>query len=114
MLEAMHQYDQSDLLDELAGIFPDFASYWQAEIADGAFLSSSLHSVYMSFLPFLTNAHPTPKQWKRLADHFSEAVEAGGDRENAASTCFFEGLRRGGAISQALRPLLSKKARSCV
>lgn len=109
----MHQYNQSDLLDDLVRIFPDFASYWQADIAEDEFPSSSLHSVYMSFLPFLANAHPTPKQWKLVANHFSEAVAAGGDRENAADTCFLEALGKG-VISRVLLPLLSKEARSYV
>lgn len=109
----MHQYAQSDLLDDLIGIFPDFAPYWQADIAEEQFPSSSLHGVYMSFLPFLANAHPTPKQWKLVANHFSEAVAAGGDRANAADTCFFEALDKG-PLSRMLRPLLSKEARNYV
>jgi hypothetical protein len=31
----------------------------------------------------------------RIANHFSDAIAAGGDRENAADTCFFEELGKG-------------------
>lgn len=110
---AMHQYNQTSLLDDLFRIFPDFANYWRADIADEEHPSSSLHSVYMSFLPFVAKAHLTPKQWKLLANHFSEAVAAGGDRENAADTCFFEGLDKG-PFSRMLRPLLSEGAKAYV
>ena len=104
-------YDQSDLVKDLVKIFPEFASYWQADIEDDEDPPTSLHWVYSSFLPFLANAHPTPKQWKLVADHFSAAVEAGGDRENAADTVFLEALRRKDGITRSLRPLLSKKSK---
>jgi hypothetical protein len=109
----MDKYNQADLLNDLVKIFPNFASCWQADMADDKFPSISLHSVYMSFLPFLACANPTPEQWKLVARHFSEAIAAGGDRENAADTCFFEGLKKG-EISRILRPLLSEQARSYI
>jgi len=109
----MDKYNQSDLINELVKIFPNFASYWQADIADDEYPSTSLHSVYMSFLPFLGSANPTPKQWRLVAYHLSEAIAAGGDRESAVATCFFEGLGKG-AISRILRPLLSKEARAYI
>jgi hypothetical protein len=110
---AMDQYNQTNLLDALVRIFPDFAEYWMTDIANDEDPSSSLHSVYMSFLPFVAKAQPTPKQWKLLAKHFSEAVAAGGGRENAAATCFFEALDKG-PFSRTLRPLLSKEAKAYV
>jgi hypothetical protein len=106
----MHPYDQTDLLDDLIRIFPDFANCWRADRADDEYPSSSFHSVYMSFLPFVTKARLTPKQWELLAKHLSEAVAAGGDRENAADTCFFEALDKG-PFSRMLRPLLSNEAK---
>lgn len=107
-------YSQTDLLRDLIRIFPDFASYWQDDIAEDEDPPISLHWVYMSFLPFVANSHPTPKQWKLLADHFSEAVAAGGNRENAAHTSFLEALRRKDDITRTLRPLLSKQAKSYI
>ncbi|WP_250634416.1 hypothetical protein [Pinirhizobacter soli] len=107
-------YDQSDLLKDLTKIFPEFASYWQADIEEDEDPPINLHSVYTSFLPFLWKVSPTPKQWQLVANHFSAAVEAGGDRENAADTCFLEALRRKDEITRTLRPLLSKKAKSYI
>lgn len=105
----MNTYSQSDLLGDLVGIFPDFAAAWRTDIAGDADPSKSLHSIYMSFLPFLAHAQPTPKQWQRLADLLSESVAAGGNRENAVDTCFFEAIGKT-AIARQLRPLLSREA----
>ncbi|MGO4703984.1 hypothetical protein [Dyella sp. 2RAB6] len=107
----MKKYTQAALLHDLASIFPEFAAYWQAEIRGDECPTSSLHGVYMSFLPFLTRAHPTPRQWQLAADHFSEAITAGGDRENAVSTCILEHLHQM-RLDRVLRPLLSKEARA--
>lgn len=109
----MNTYSQSHLLEDLIGIFPDFAPYWQADIDGNVDPPTSLHSVYMSFLPFLGHAQPTPKQWQRVADLISEAVAAGGSRENAAHTCFLEAIGKT-SIGRQLRPLLSRESRSYV
>lgn len=109
----MHQYNQASLFDDLVKIFPDFADYWAADTADDEYPPTSLHSVYISFLPFVMKAHLTEKQWKLLATHLSAAVAAGGDRENAVDTCFFEALRKG-PFSGTLKPFLSKEAKSYV
>jgi len=105
----MTAYDQSDLVKDLDRIFPEFASYWEKENEDEDYPSSTLHSVYMSFLPFLLDAQPTQKQWRLLAEHLSEAVAAGGDRENAVDTCVLEHLHQV-KLNRILRPLLSKEA----
>lgn len=112
-LIAMQQYTQSVLLNDLVGIFPEFSDYWRAEIGEDEFPSSSLHAVYMSFLPFLAHTNPTPKQWQLIADHFSEAVAVGGDRENAVATCVLEHLHQV-RLNRLLRPLLSQEARTHV
>lgn len=109
----MHQYNQTNLLDDLVRIFPDFADYWKVDTADDEYPYTSLHSVYMSFLPFVVKARLTEKQWKLLARHLSDAVAEGGDRENAVDTCFFEALRKD-SFSRLLKPFLSKEAKSYV
>jgi len=109
----MDAYGQSDLVNDLAKIFPGFAAYWAEDNEDGESWPSSLHSVYMSFVPFLSTVQPTPKQWQLLADHFSEAVASGGDWENAADTCVLEHLHQI-KLNGILRPLLSKEARAYV
>jgi hypothetical protein len=108
-LNGMNTYRQDDLLAELVKMFPQFRAVWEEENGDEEFRSSSLHSVYMSFLPFVAVAQPTQKQWQLLADHLSEAVASGGDRENAADTCFLEHLHQL-RLNKILRPLLSKAA----
>lgn len=100
---------QDDLLAELVRIFPEFRAVWEEDNGDEEFRSSSLHSVYISFLPFVAVAHPTQKQWQLLADHLGEAVASGGDRENAADTCVLEHLHQV-RLDKILRPLLSKAA----
>jgi hypothetical protein len=111
----MNVYRQEDLLEDLVLIFPSFRAIWEDENGgeDEELRSPSLHSVYMSFLPFLATANPTQKQWRLVADHLSGAVAAGGDRGNAADTCFLEHLRQV-KLHKVLRPLLSKEAQAYV
>ena len=109
----MDTYRQDYLLAELVKIFPEFRAVWDEENADEEFRSWSLHGVYMSFLPFVAAAQSTQQQWQRLADHLSEAVASGGDRENAADTCVLEHLHQV-RLNKILRPLLSKAAQAYV
>ena len=109
----MKPYDQPDLIRDLVQIFPEFASYWAEDNEDEEVRSSSLHSVYMSFLPFLGTVQPTQKQWRLLADHLSKAVASGGAQENAADTCVLEHLHQV-RLNKILRPLLSKEAQAYV
>src|SRR5689334_23250184 len=104
----MKAYDQSDLINDLIRIFPEFAAYWEEDNEDEEYRSSSLHHVYMSFLPFLGRIQPTQKQWQLLADHLSKAVASGGDQENAADTCVLEHLHQV-QLNRILQPLLSKQ-----
>jgi hypothetical protein len=108
----MQKYAQADLVTDLVHIFPEFSLVW-AEDHDDEFPSSSLHSVYQSFLPFLASVQPTDKQWQLVADHLSKAVAAGGDQENAADTCVLEHLHQV-RLNRILRQLLSKEARAYV
>jgi hypothetical protein len=109
----MKEYDQQDLVNDLIRIFPEFALEWEEDNEDVEFRSTSLHSVYMSFLPILGRGQPSQRQWQLLADHLSKAVAAGGDRENAADTCVLEYLHQV-RLNKILRPLLSKEARAYV
>lgn len=109
----MSTYTQSDLVDELVGIFPEFRARWEKDTEDDAFSCSSLHGVYQSLLPFVATQQPTQRQWQRLADHLSAAVDAGGDRENAADTCMLEHLHQV-KLNRVLRPLLNNTARAYV
>lgn len=109
----MNQYSQAVLLAELYEIFPEFPAYWEKDKELDEFRSSSLHCVYLSLLPFLSQISPTQKQWQRFADHLSNAVAMGGDPLNAADTCILEHLHQV-KRDKTLRPLLSKEARAYV
>ena len=109
----MKSYSQADLLNDLIGIFPEFAACWEEDNELEEYRSLSLHSVYMSLLPFLSQIAPTQKQWQLLADHLSNAVASSGDRENAADTCVLEHLHQV-KLNKILRPLLSKEAQTYV
>jgi len=109
----MNPYGETDLVNDLVRIFPEFAAYWKEDNEDREFGSSSLHRVYMSFLPFLGRIQPTQKQWHLVAHHLSQAVASGGDQENAAYTCVLEHLHQV-QLNRILRPLLSKEAQAYV
>lgn len=105
-----------ELLSALCGIYPDFQQEWDFGgenpylNEDGSF---SLHAVYMTFLPFFASKGRTSSQaqlhW--VAALLNAAVEAGGESENAASTCFLEhaGQVR---LRELLNPLLSPAAKA--
>jgi hypothetical protein len=105
------QESQEELLASLFAIFPAFQAEWLADCEGEEWSSASLHSVYLSFLPYVSGANASPEQLKRLAALLNDAVSAGGDSENAVSTCFLEHVGQVGML-QALRPLLSREARS--
>lgn len=106
----MNHQSQADLLTALVAIFPDFKTEWDAG-GEAELRSGSLHSVYMSFLPFVSKTNPSPRQLQRLATVLNGAVAAGGEAENAVATCFFEGLGPG-PLLRALRPLLTPESRN--
>lgn len=101
-----------ELLDQLILLFPEFKDEWDDENAyidvNGEF---SLHSIYMTFLPFLTanigKIHHG--QIQQFAALINEAVDAGGDSENAVSTCILEHLGQVKLYS-ILKPLLSEES----
>lgn len=74
--------DPDQLLERVLGIYPEFAASHE----------QSVHSIYMSLLPFAHSAPLVGKQLKRLAVLLNDSVSAGGVIENAVSTCFLEHL----------------------
>jgi len=106
----METISQSDLVKALARVFPTFAAQWQQDREDDVFPSDSLHSVYQSFVPFLGKHEASETQWVKLASLLNNEVSAGGDRENAVSTCLLEHSYQLG-IAKKLRPLLSAEAK---
>ena len=106
----MNYQSSKEILKAIVAIFPEFEAEWGADnpyIVDGKF---SVHSVYMAFLPFLASATRTDKQMKMVASLINGAVLAGGDSENAVSTCFLEHVHQVG-LTATLKPLLAKEAK---
>jgi hypothetical protein len=99
-----------EVLAAIVAIFPEFEAEWEADnpyIVDGRF---SVHSVYMAFLPFLASAECTEKQMKMVASFINGAVLAGGNSENAVSTCLLEHVHQVG-LTSVLKPHLIKEAK---
>ncbi|GAB6197328.1 hypothetical protein [Lysobacter xanthus] len=107
----METLSQAQLVERLSEIFPLFRGEWAADTGEVAFPSNSLHSVYQSFLPFVATAEATAAQITKLSALVSSEVAAGGERENAVSTCFLEHCGQVGFARQ-LSALLSAAARS--
>ena len=107
----MDHQSQGELLEALFVIFPRFRAEWLADLEGNVWPSDSLHSVYQSFLPYVAGIHPSQDQLQRLAKMIDSAVAAGGNSDNAVSTCFLEHLSQVGLV-RSLRPLLSAAARS--
>lgn len=99
-----------EVLNAIISIFPGFKAEWEEDnpyIVEGEF---SIHSVYMTFLPYLATSSPTETQLSKVASLVNGAVSAGHDSENAVSTCFLEHVYRVG-LAHALKPLLSNGAK---
>lgn len=109
----MAMLSQTQLVSDLAAVFPEFSAYWESDRSDDDSPSITLHSVYLSFLPFLGGCSPTSLQWQQLANILSREVAAGGERENAVDTCMLEHLHQV-KLNRVLRPLLSPAAKSLV
>ena len=106
----MNPQSQAELLESLWAIFPAFRCQWTLENQGlEPWPSAALHSVYMSFLPFVSGTEPSAGQLSQLAALINGAVSAGGNSENAVSTCFLEHLGQG--LLRRMRPLLSPEAR---
>jgi hypothetical protein len=104
----------SEVLESIICIFPEFKSEWENENAyikdDGSY---SVHSVYMVLLEFLSckKTSTNDKQLKLLASLINGAVAAGGNSENAVSTCFLEHVNQVG-LDSVLKPLLDREAKA--
>jgi len=103
----------AEVLGEVVAIFPEFKREWENENAyireDGSY---SIHSVYMVFLEFLSckKTANSADQLKQIATLINGAVAAGGDSENAISTCLLEHLKQVG-LDSVLKPFMSSEAR---
>ena len=106
----MDESSQDQLLNRLCSLFPDFRAEWAAECEDEVFPSKSLHTVYQSFLPFVSRLELDERQSSGLAAFFNSEVQKGGNAENAVSTCVLEHLSQVRMLGK-IRPFLSAEAR---
>jgi hypothetical protein len=97
-------------LEFLVTLDPTFQSEWDSEEPDpGEFTH---HQVIQSFAVHLGRSHRsyTEKQLRGLGAWLSEAVDRGGEIENAVSTCLLEHLRQL-KLNRVLGPFLSRAAK---
>jgi hypothetical protein len=103
----------SEVLEYAVSIFPEFRNEWENENPyikeDGSY---SIHSVYMVLLGYVSARKSSfnSKQFKQLATLINGAVAAGGNSENAISTCFLEHANQVG-LSSVLKPLLEREVK---
>ena len=100
-------------------MFPPFAEEWALEgmppedgLVDSVYYEWKHHHVLQVFLDYFSSnaAQFSSTQVKKLGDWLNEAVAAGGDLENAVSTCFLEHMHQV-RIDGLLSPHLSNEAR---
>ncbi len=106
----MNNPAQAELVNKLIAIFPEFEAEWASWCKSEELRSSSLHAVYIAFFPLLSGPTVSDKQLKQFAELANAAVSAGGNAENAISTCVLEHLGRSKVV-KSLRQYLSKDAR---
>jgi len=109
-----------DTLRRLCELFPTFASWWEGEgappedgLIDGVYYESTHHRVLAEFCDYFVENHRSFKeqQLKEFGAWIEEAILAGGEVENAVSTCFLEHVRQL-RVEPLLRPYLSAQGRS--
>ena len=93
-----------ELVETICGFLPEFRSEWVLDCGYSNPASASLHAVYGSLLPYVGSRELTTEQIENLAKLLNAAVLAGGNSENAVSTCFLEGVGR--ELGKRLRPHL--------
>jgi hypothetical protein len=103
----------------LCAICPAFEAVWAEEgappedgLVEGVHYKWSHHSIMSDFLEFFAKNHAafTGKQLQAVGKWINDAVLAGGDLENAISTCFLEHATQV-RINRILQPYLSPEAK---
>lgn len=107
----MNFQSPDDVRAAISAIFPQFEAEWGTDNPSRVDGGYSVHTVYRVFLEFLVPRAHTEKQLGKVAVLINGAVLAGGDSENAVSTCFLEHLHQVGLVS-ALKPFLGKEAKA--
>lgn len=111
--------DAQRLVQRIVAIYPDFDAWWADDRTDElpapAYMPTrqpSPHAVYRSLFTFVGRHAASEAQIAGLAALLNDAVAAGGDAENAASTCFLEHLGRSSLHKALWRQLLPATRRS--
>lgn len=110
-----------ELVSFLVELFPEFEKEWQDELEGhedsanyiGYRVDITFHQVIQTFAPYGSKFLETlqPKQLGRFCKFINEAVESGGDLENALSTCLLEHASQL-EIIKILKPKLTGAARN--
>jgi len=97
------------LLAQIFAIFPGYQDAYRGPIHDDA---PTFHSTLIGFTGFFGGGLKgfSETQLRSFGALINQAVDAGGDLENAFSTCLLEHLRQIRA-EKAMKPFLSKAAR---
>ena len=97
----------AELLATLTAMFPEFASEFDDEDGEEA----TYHQVVRQLTPVITGyLRDTPTQVEQFCDLVNAMVAAGGDQENAISTCLLEHASQVN-VRNTIRPYLSSAAK---
>lgn len=99
----------AELLAQIFAIFPGYQDAYRGPIHDDA---PTFHSTLMGFTGFFGGGLQgfSETQLRSFGALINQAVDAGGDLENAFSTCLLEHLRQIRA-EKTMKPFLSQAAR---
>src|SRR5258708_4339434 len=97
----------------LCALFPDFGREWYADDERSVDGDISFHRIMQEFTSYFGGnvQSLSEAQLKRFGAWLSNAVLAGGDVENAVSTCFIEHMHQI-KVSRLVTPHLSKLAKA--
>lgn len=102
-----------DLVSALIGLFPGFQAEWDEGEGFGGSGQYNFHTVFMELVPFCSGylAEASPKTIQSFCALINDLVAAGGEMENAVSTCLLEHASQVG-VRKALKPYLSLAAKA--
>lgn len=102
-----------DLVAVLTTMFPAFRVEWDEGGAYGGIGQYNFHTVFMELAPDCAAylAEASPRSVTAFCNIINDFVAAGGDMENAVSTCLLEHASQIG-IAKPVKPHLSREARA--
>jgi len=102
-----------DLVVALISLFPRFREEWDEGEGHGGIGEYNCHTVFMELAPVCAGylAEASPQTVEAFCILINDFVAAGGDMENAVSTCLLEHASQVG-IRKAIKPHLSPAAKA--